>query len=172
MRLVAKKLIEVSPGEVRAIPLFVSDQSPIIRFSKKDFKDAGADFCFARVISDEGGSGLIIEVFDFVGGLDASIDEIVAAPRLFCPCVITSLPMYKKRWPLLGAHRGYDREKDSQFSKIEIVLDAYDPPMLWRGGEKTGVSGAAIDNYEPWVMWGSHQVEKRIIAALKESGAR
>jgi hypothetical protein len=167
----AKKLIEVSPGEVHAIPLFVSDKSPTIRFSKKDFKDAGADFCFARVISDEGGSGLIIEVFDFVGGLDSSIDEIVAAQRLFRPCVITSLPMYKKRWPLLGTQGGYDREKDSQFSKIEIVLDAYDPPMLWRGGEKMSVAEAAIADYEPWLMCGAHQVEKRIIAALKDRGA-
>ncbi len=124
----AKKLIEVSPGEVHAIPLFVSDKSPTIRFSTKYFKDAAADFYFARVISDEGASGLIIEVFHFVGGLDSSIDEIVSA-------------------------------------------QPYDPPMLWRGGEKMSIAEAAIADYEAWVMCGAHQVEKRIIAALQDRGA-
>lgn len=157
-------------GDFLGIPLFVSEKCPTTRFSDRDFDVSRKSYCFARLISDQGSMGLIVEVFAWVGTLDSPLERVAAAGRLFPPCVITGLPIIKKRWPSVGRLPDYDPERHSQFSKIELALARFDPPLLWRGGETSSISEAEIGSHEHWVMWGAHQVEKRIIAALADRG--
>lgn len=166
----AKKLVDVTAGEIYAIPLFVSEKSPRTRFYKRDFVGARRSFAFGRVISDEQGGGLIIEVFECVGSVETEIDEIVGAGRLFRPIATTSLAIYKKRWPLIGLQADYDRERDSGYSAIELLLSPFDNPVLWRGGVKSDISIDEVGAYEPWTWHAAHKIELRIIQALRDRG--
>lgn len=55
----------LNSGDVFSIPLFLNDVSAIKNFSRFDFSKEGMEFCFARIIEDRGGSGILMEVFDF-----------------------------------------------------------------------------------------------------------
>ena len=162
-----KKLVEVKDGEIFAIPLFVANLSPITRFTKKDFAGPDKSFAFMRVITDTGGSGIIIEIFDLLGNLATPLPDIIKARRLFRPIAVTSLPIYKKRWPRLGIHPGFDRERDSGYSAIELVMSPFDHPKLWRGGSTSTISVDEAGKYEPWTYWGAHHLERRILEELQ-----
>jgi hypothetical protein len=168
----AKIVVKVSEGEVYAIPLFVSDLPGLKRFTKKELAGEGREFCFMRVISDEKGGGIIIEVFNHVGGLDAPLDKVISAKRLFRPVAISGLAIYKKRWPFVGKHMGYDKEKDSEYSQIGLVVSPFDRPRLWQGGTERPLPPDKVSDYEPWTIWGAGQIEKRIIDALAAPGER
>jgi hypothetical protein len=165
----ARRSLDVQEGAVYAIPLFVSDKPPLTRFTKKDFVRRDARYCFMRVVSDERGGGLIIEVFRQVGGMDSSLDDIIASGRLFRPVAVTKLPIQKRRWQHVGTCQGYDKHRHSAYSEIELVLSPFDEPLLWRGGTKTPLDAANVSHYEPWTLWGAHQLERRIIEAITAS---
>src|SRR6478609_8784422 len=95
-------LVSVTPGEVFAIPLFVSDEPVNKRFGVHAFAGRGDEFAYLRTIAETGGAGIIVEVFADVGPLDASIERVVAAGRLFRPVAIAGLGIYKKRWRSIG----------------------------------------------------------------------
>ena len=166
----ATKRPQVDPGNVYAIPLFVSDESPLTRFTKKDFSGADREFCFMRVIANEQGAGLVIEIFNRTGNLSTPVVEIVASPRLFRPIAISGLSIAKKRWPLVGHQHGYDPAKDSDFKNVSLVLNPHDQPRLWQGGREHPISVEQAQEFEPWTLWNACQVEKRIIAALNNDG--
>lgn len=161
-----KKLVNVNPGEVYAIPLFVSDQDDTRRFSRKEFDRKAGGFGFCRIIKDLAGSGIIIEVFNFTGDQDASQATIVESGRLFPPIAITGLGIYKQRWRKLYTDENFDAEKNAAFSQIALVLGTEDDLRLWRNGVKSPISRKAAEQYERWKLWSSSQVEKRILAIL------
>jgi hypothetical protein len=161
-----KARTKLSPGELYAIPLFVSDQPILTRFTKKDWDRPDARFAFMRVIEDRAGSGIVIEVLNRVGSLDTPSAEIVRAKRLFRPVTATRLAIEKKRWTPVGMHEGYDRERDSGYSEITLVLSPTHDPVLWKGGIKTPVSLEEASRHEPWTFWDPGELERRIIAAL------
>ncbi len=168
----ATKLVDVKSGEIYAIPLFVSDKPRLTRFSKSDLSGPGKEFAFARVVTDLGMGELIIDVLDATGGLDTPLARLVSSKRLFRPVATTSLAIHKKRWLLVGRHPDYDKERDSAFSTIALVLSPFDNPVLWRGGIKRPISVEEARKYEPWTLWGANQIEKRIIEALGQRGDR
>lgn len=165
-----KKLVETQPGEIFAIPLFASNIDELKRFAKKDHAGPDRKYAFMRVIEDRAGSGIICEVFDLVGDLKTPVANIVASSRLFRPISVSGLGIYKKRWPAAGRHDDYDRERDSGYSEIALVLSPFDEPVLWKGGAKASISKKEVAKYEPWTIWGEQKLENRIIAALKEAG--
>ena len=57
------------PGEVYAIPLFLTDIHPMTRVSLKDLRGDDKKFTYFRIIEDLG-SGGGVEVFNKVGTLD------------------------------------------------------------------------------------------------------
>lgn len=155
------------PGEVYAIPLFVSDIDNLTRFKKKDIFINDNDFAFTRIIEDTGGSGIIIEVFNYKGKMDSSINEIVSKNRLFPPVVISGLAMTKKRWVKIGFCDNYDKEIDSHYSEIGLIMRGIDKPILWKNGEETVAKDSDYEKYEKWEIWGADHLEKRIISSLK-----
>jgi hypothetical protein len=158
----------VHPGEVYAIPLFLTDVPTLTRFGRRDaFSGRGAEFTYCRAIDDERGSGLLVEVYDLVGPLDADLTTVIAAPRLFRPVATTRLAMHKRRWRFVGRCDPYDRESDSDYSQIQLVLGPYEKPVLWQGGETIGPIGVEeAPSYERWQIWFADQLERRIIKEL------
>lgn len=159
-------LVQIAPGEVFAIPLFLASEPATTRFRANAFNDRGDEFVFCRAIQHSSGSGSIIEVFDHVGGLGADVAHIVAADRLFRPVVITGLSVYKKRWPRIGICEPYDRERDSGYSQIQLVIGPRDRPRLWRAGVETPIDVETAKEYESWRLWSAPDLEARIVDAL------
>ena len=112
-------------------------------------------------------------MFDHVGGLDADVRDVVATDRLFRPVVITGLSIYKKRWPRMGICEPYDRERDSGYSQIQLVIGPRDRPRLWQNGVETPIDVETAKGYESWTLWSAPDLETRIVAALaaRASGA-
>ena len=159
-------LVQVEPGEVVAIPLFLTSEPVLTRFRADAFRDRGDEFAFCRVIEDRRGSGIIVEVFDHVGGLGADLADVVAADRLFPPVAISGLGVHKKRWRRIGTCEPYDRERDSGYSQIQLVLSPYDAPRLWQAGVETPIDVETAKRYESWRVWFADQLEQRIVDAL------
>lgn len=161
-------------GDIFSIPLFVSDKPPLTIFSDRELSGPDKLFAFMRVIHNTGGGGFIIEIFDITGPLETPLDEILKSPRLFRPVAVTGLAIRRKRWRKRAHQDGFDPERDSAFSQIELVTSPYDDPQLWRGGVKYSVSSTDVDKYEHWDLWGAHMLERRILRTLEErrSGRR
>lgn len=160
-----KKLVNVRPGEIYAIPLFVSDQADTKSFAREKFDLKPGKFGFCRIIEDQGGSGIIAEVFKFTGEQDTDQATIVGSGRLFPPIAITGLGIYKKRWRKCYTDDQFDREKDAAYSQITLVLGPDNDLRLWQNGVETPINREASRHYELWVIWSASQVEKRILAA-------
>lgn len=163
-----RKLVELAPGSVLAVPLFVLDRDDLTRFRAADLAAPDARFAFARVIDDRGGAGFVIEVFDHVGGLDTELSAITSSPRLFPPVAVSGLGVHKRRWRVVGVSEGYDPERDSALSQVRLVLGAGDDLRLWHGGTnvETPVDRETAARYEDWTIWGSSRLEERIVEAL------
>ncbi|MDU8925665.1 Imm26 family immunity protein [Pasteurellaceae bacterium LIM206] len=113
-----------------------------------------------------------MEVFNYIGGLQAPLEEITASGLMFRPIAISGLEIYKKRWVKIGQQENYDKEKDSNFSQIQLVLPALPDglPRLWQNGQERHTSFEESKNYEEWTIWRSSHLEKRIIETLKTRG--
>ena len=161
----------VIPGEVYAIPLFLKDILPMTRISLKDLRGDDKKFAYYRIIEDLGVRGILVEVFNKVGTLDISIEEVVESMRLFPPIIITPLPIRKGRWRRIGKQENYNKEQDSMYSDITLVSGAEGHYFLWRGGHSLGrIPDEAIEPYEEWIYWLAPHLEKRIIKALTDEG--
>ena len=77
--------------------------------------------------------GILVEVFNKVGTLDISIEEVVESMRLFPPVTITPLGIRKGRWRRIGKQENYNKEQDSMYSDITLVSGAEGNYFLWRG---------------------------------------
>ena len=161
----------VIPGEVYAIPLFLKDILPMTRVSLKDLRGDDKKFAYFRIIEERGSGGILVEVFNKVGTLDISIEEVVESMRLFPPVTITPLGIRKGRWRRIGKQENYNKEQDSMYSDITLVSGAEGHYFLWRGGHSLGrIPDEAIEPYEQWFYWRAHHLEERIIKALTEEG--
>ena len=161
----------VIPGEVYAIPLFLKDILPMTRISLKDLRGDDKKFAYYRIIEDLGVRGILVEVFNKVGTLDISIEDVVESMRLFPPIIITPLPIQKGRWRRIGKQENYNKEQDSMYSDITLVSGAEGHYFLWRGGHSLGqIPDEAIEPYEQWIFWLAPHLEKRIIKALTDEG--
>ena len=161
----------VIPGEIYAIPLFLKDILPMTRVSLKDLRGDDKKFAYFRIIEERGSGGILVEVFNKVGTLDISIEEVVESMRLFPPIIITPLPIGKGRWRRIGKQENYNKEQDSMYSDITLVSGAEGHYFLWRGGHSLGqIPDEAIEPYEQWIYWRAHHLEERIIKALTDEG--
>ncbi len=161
-----KKLVNAIGGEIFAIPLFLSDISDLVSFKKDEFNNKGKEFVFCRVIEDKMGGGFFIEVFDLVGNINEDLETIIHSKRLFRPVAFSGLGIYKKRWKKLYTQENYDKEKDSQYSQIQLVLGSSNDLRLWQNGKESQINEITAKKYEKWQIWSASQLERRIIEEL------
>ena len=158
----------VIPGEVYAIPLFQTGIHSMTRVSLKDLRGDDKKFAYCRRPRF---GGILVEVFNKVGTLDISIEEVVESMRLFPPVIIIPLGIRKGRWRRIGKQENYNKEQDSMYSDITLVSGAEGHYFLWKGGHSLGkIPDEAIEPYEEWIYWRAPHLEKRIIKALTEEG--
>ena len=113
--------------------LFLADIIDMTRVSLKDLRGDDKKFAYFRIIEERGSGGILVEVFNKVGTLDISIEEVVESMRLFPPIIITPLPIGKGRWRRIGKQENYNKEQDSMYSDITLVSGAEGNYFLWRG---------------------------------------
>lgn len=156
----------MNPGDIYSIPLFLSDVSALKNFSCYDFTKDGMEFCFARIIEDRGGSGILIEVFDIFGELDKGLSQIISRPRLFSPVFVAGETIKKKRWRCVGTTYHYDKEKNSGYSKIKFLIGPRENRCIWIGGKECLANDSdEMSSFEEFVIWPAVQVERRILKA-------
>ena len=124
----------IIPGEVYAIPLFLTDIHFMTRVSLKNLRGDDKKFAYCRIIEDLGSGGILVEVFNKVVTLYISIEEVVESMRLFPPVIIRPLGIRKGRWRRIGKQENYNKEQDSMYSDITLVSGAEGHYFLWRGG--------------------------------------
>ena len=155
----------MQPGNIYSIPLFLSNVSGLKSFARYDFTQEGLEFCFARVIEDRKGSGILIEVFDIRGNIDTPVSKIVSCSRLFNPVVVAGEAIKKKRWRLV-ASTDYDKEMDSRYSEIAFLIGPRDNRSLWKGGSERPLDNVIGMDCEEFIVWPAVQIEARIIREL------
>ncbi|OOF13494.1 hypothetical protein BZG79_08090, partial [Salinivibrio sp. MA427] len=159
-----KKLI-VHPGDVYFIPLFLHGESSAKSFSRYKFGGDDQDFCFLRVIDNHLGSGVLIEVFNYVGSIEADVGEIISSERLFEPIYIAGEGISKKRWRKVGETKDYDKETHSNYSSIQFLIGLPGEFRLWCNGIEYNVDTSIdkLENIEEHIILTSKQVEKRVL---------
>ena len=161
------KDLNLKSGDIFAIPLFIPYDTDEKRFSERFHKESQGDYVFCRIISEEAAKSYIIEVFDKVGSLDTDLCEILKSPRLFNPIAITTMGIRKKRWIKVHQQENYNKEKDSNYSEIKLVVGGASGLQLWQNGRTTPITQEAAQSYEFFRFWFASHLEKRIRDILK-----
>ena len=167
-RNVMNNKLNVSKGEIYFIPLFLSGEPSSKSFHRYDFNSKNKEFIFFRIIDDQAGSGILIEVFNFVGGVESLEESITLSPRLFDPIYIAGDGISKKRWRKIGETKNYDKEKDSSYSSIKFLIGPPDDLRLWCNGVESPFSTSQDHmEIEEHIIWTAKQTEKRVLEHLK-----
>ena len=167
-----KKLVVINEGDLFAIPLFLTEVSPLTSFARDKFEGRGEAFTFLRVIKDMRGGGYICELFALVDGLEAPVERIIQTPRLCRPLVTSGIGVLKKRWKPMGRHEGFDPEVHARFSEIQLAIGSYDNRRLWQAGTETPISRSESEHYESWTVLQPQQLERRAVQELRARGLR
>ena len=109
-----------------------------------------------------------MEIFDIVGDLNQDLESILKAKRLFRPIAMVGMGISTKRWRKIHEQVNYDKEKDSKYSEIQLVLGTNENLRLWQNGKEIEISEHEAKKYEMWKIWMPAQLEKRIIKELFE----
>ena len=158
------KSLEVQPGDIYFIPLFLGDDYSLKSYSRYKFGQNEHNFCFCRIIKDEAGSGVLIEIYDYIGDLNSSVDIITSKPRLIEPVRVAGEGIVKKRWRKVGESINYDMELDSSYSQIRFVFGRGDDARCMCNGHEFSLEGLVnIETIESAKIWTAAQLENRII---------
>lgn len=160
---------KVEEGSIFGIPLFMFKDDWDLKLKLED-KDNDKVFAFGRVIKDEGGSGVLVEIFNKTGSLNTEINEIVNSSLLFKPLYIFWIGVMKKRWKIIGKTENYDKYKDSNFSDINIIFGIDDNVRVFNYGtnEEIKITEEQEESLdcEYAVTWFPIDLENRIIEEI------
>ncbi|WP_413663090.1 Imm26 family immunity protein [Microbulbifer sp. CNSA002] len=163
------KSLKLEDGDVYFIPLFLTEDYSLKSYSRFKFGEGDQEFCFCRIVASEGGAGILIEIFDFVGPAGSDIESIINRPRLIDPVYIVGDGISKKRWRKVGSSKSYNREKDSGYSKIKFVLGRGDDRRVWCDGKEFPFdkikNAKSIESHK---LWTAAQLENRLVNELSK----
>ncbi|AXX91566.1 hypothetical protein CPU12_04985 [Malaciobacter molluscorum LMG 25693] len=161
----SKKTLTVNEGDIYFIPLFLSHDMSNKSYFRYKFEEDRQNFCFLRIIKDLKGSGILIEVFKYIGNLKSPIESIISSGRLFEPVLIIGDGIHKKRWRKIGETLNYNCELHSNFNQIKLIIGGLDNPRIWQN-HKTKDPNEDISLIEEGIMWVACQLESRIVKLL------
>lgn len=165
----SKKTLTVNGGDIYFVPLFLSHDMSTKSYFRYKFGEKGQKFCFLRIIKDLMGSGILVEVFNYIGDIESSVESITTSGRMFEPVLIVGDGIHKKRWRKIGETENYDCESHSNFSQIKLVIGGFEHPKIWQNNE-TREPDEDISLIEDGIMWVACQLESRIVEMLSEMG--
>ncbi|RXJ94662.1 hypothetical protein CRV00_06280 [Malaciobacter molluscorum] len=117
------------------------------------------------MIKDLKDSGILVEVFKYIGNLKSPIESIISSGRLFEPVLIIGDGIHKKRWRKIGETPNYNCELHSNFNQIKLIIGGLDNPKIWQN-HKTKDPNEDISLIEKGIIWVACQLESRIVKLL------
>jgi len=154
----------IKGGEIVAIPLFIKDNKA--KLKKEDFNK---EFAFARAITERGGAQ-IIEIFNKTGNIDTDINEILNSGLLRKPLYTVWSGIIKKRWKVIHQTENYNKERDSNYNDIELVLGGMDDLRIWHAKDNSETPITKEDffkgNYQLMAIYDYIQIERKILESL------
>ena len=155
-------------GGIFCIPLFLSND---FKDNRKNYYrqklEKSENYAFGRLIESDKTDGDLIEIFNFIGEIPSSAEIVINSGRMFRPLHI-AMAFEKKRWRFVFHDDNYDREKDSNYSKITFLLGDEIFPELWQGGVKHETESYDTTLYDEWIVYLPVQIEDKIRAMKEE----
>ena len=161
-----KKKIDINSGDIFFIPLFLEGDPSTKSYARYNFDKFEQRFCFARIIKDLQGMGILIEVFNIEGGIDTPISKIESSDRLNNPVLVFGDGIQTKRWRKIGETKNYDLEKHSNFGQIQFRLGGIGV-RIWQNHherQSTEEEASSIDEAIVMTAW---QLEVKAIEELR-----
>ncbi len=158
-----KPYLDKAPGGIFFIPLFLPGgiKDNLKSYYRYKFQ-TDEQYAFGRLIDSTQSSGDLVEIFNYVGPVPQTPDEILGSGLMFDPLHV-SMGFAKKRWRLVFENRDYDRGQDSNYANINFLLGDYENPILWTGGkEMGGISPSKSKAYNHWRIYPPTQLEQKI----------
>ncbi len=155
-------------GEVFCIPLFWVDEEYNAK-SKLKKQDENKQFAFGRAIEEQGGAGILVEIFKISGPMTLDYESIVNSDLLFDPIYIFWVGIRKKRWKIVYQTPNYDKYSDSNYANINMVLGDYQNLYLKNveSGLEKKLTKEEARKYEKSIVWHPAQLEPRIVQELE-----
>lgn len=156
------KYFEKKEGNIFFIPLFLPNdiKDNIKSYSKTNFISE-ENYAFGRLIEIDKSGGDLIEIFNYTGTIPNNKDNIIKSGLMFEPLHI-SMAFTKKRWRFIFEELNYDRERDSNYSKISFLLGDEYNPKLWLGGEVKTIKNYDTNKYNEWIVYTPTGIEEII----------
>lgn len=155
----------IKGGEIVAIPLFLADKEKA-KLKKEDFNK---NFAFGRCITERAGK-ILIEIFKETGDLNINIKTVISSGLLMKPLFTIWEGVERKRWKVVQENSNYDKEKESNYNDIELVLGGIDNLRIWHAKDEseTPITREELikGNYQLMAIYDYTQVEDKIIEKL------
>lgn len=171
-----KKTIEVHPGDIFVIPLFLPSTGMDellgrIDYSKYKFH-LDDIYAFGRLIEKQAGHEDLIEVFSYAGQIPSNPEIIIHSGRMFEPEHIGHTVFEKGRWQIIFSNPQYDMWKDSDYGNISFLSPV---GHMWKGKEEIKITEEKrIELKEAKVpYWTCHfgvELEVKIRSVLEKQG--
>jgi len=158
-----KPYLDIAPGGMFFIPLFLPTgiKDNLKSYYRYKFQ-VDAQYAFGRLIDVTQSSGDLVEIFNYVGPVPETPDEILASSLMFDPLHV-SMGFAKKRWRFIFENSDYDRVRESNYANINFLLGDHKNPILWTGGKEIGdISLSKSKTYNHWRIYPPTQLEKKI----------
>lgn len=149
-------------GNIFFIPLFLPNdiKDNIKSYSRNNFNPM-SNYGYGRLISVNNSGGDLVEIFNFTGVIPDTPDCIINSGLMFAPLHVT-LCFSKKRWRFIFKNAEYNKEKDSNYSKITFLLGDKNEPILWIGGKQKLISSYDNFKYHEWITYPPTEIEEMI----------
>ncbi len=173
--MMGKKTIDVHPGDIFAIPLFLpserDDYLGNIDYSKYEFPSDDI-YAFGRLIEMQAANVDLIEIFSYIGQIPETPENIIHSGRMFAPEHIGRSSFTKGRWRVLFSNPHYDMWKDSDYENIAFLSPV---GHMWKGKEEIRITKEKRAELKEagipdWIMYFDVDLEIRIRSVLEAQG--
>lgn len=172
-----RKTIEVNPGDIFTIPLFLpsyqkwTKMDDYLDYRKYNFRMDDI-YAFGRLIEIQTGHADLVEVFSYTGEIPENPERIIDSGRMFAPEHVGHSLFEKGRWRVIFSNPHYDMRRDSDYENISFLSSV---GYMWKGKEKLYITKEKCIELEQagipyWTMNGGIDIEVTIRSLLEKQG--
>jgi|GEM_PF-1028398 len=153
-------------GDIFVIDL-IKRSSHAYKPDSESFINKEGKYGFGRILDINASTGVIVEIFNYVGEFNNNIDFIIAQDRMFNPINVTSLCFTSSRWKIIKSDKDFNKQSVG-FNEIKLVMGIAPNLKLWQDGVTTPLTEKEASGIERYVTYFPNNVEERILDTFKE----